>query len=69
MTAYAIDGERQVKRLGTRARRLTNTSDCIDAVVASRMIWFEKQIMPQKRFRQRRFLRVPDEHDRQPADR
>lgn len=33
------------------------------------MIWFEKQIMPQKRFRQRRFLRVPDEHDRQPADR
>ena len=63
VTAYAIDGERQVKRLGTRARRLTNASDSIDAVVPSRVIWFEKQITSQKCLRQGRILCVQEEHE------
>ena len=64
MTACAVDRERQNSEpCTTRARRLTNASDSIDAVVPSRVIWFEKEITSQKCFRQRRILCVQEEHE------
>lgn len=64
VTACADDGERQNSPpWTTRARRLTNASDSIDAVVPSRVIWFEKQITSQKCLRQGRILCVQEEHE------